>query len=98
MKLSDLDDQKLLLKCFKSIEFEELCDPPDDCKGRIALVFVRDPDDEVDTPMEWVKSRLVLCRWEISGYDGSKMWSEWDGEIEGWVGPVENVVGWSWLE
>ena len=94
----DSRDKKLLLKCFRGIEFEEVCDPGPDSRGRVALVFVCDPADDPDGPPECINSKLMLCRWDVSRLDGVTMWMEWDAEMEAWHGPVENVVGWGWLE
>lgn len=91
-------EKKLLNKCVKGIEWEEVCDPGPDSRGRIALVFVCPESDDPDDPIECIDSRVIMCRWDVSRLDGVAMWMEWDGELEAWHGPVEDVVGWSWLE
>ena len=91
-------EKKLLLKCLKSVEWEEICEPDLESRGRVALVFCCPNNDDEDEPLETIQSRVMLCRWDVDGLSGETMWMEWDGELEAWVGPVEDVVGWSWLE
>lgn len=91
-------ERKLLTKCLRKIEWEEVCDPGADSRGRIALVFVCPESDDPDEPIELISSRVIMCRWDVSRLDGETMWMEWDGELEAWRGPVDDVVGWSWLE
>jgi hypothetical protein len=92
------NQKKLLLKCFRGIEFEEISEPGVECRGRIALVFVCDDVEDCGLDDEPLGSRLVLCRWDVDRLSGETMWMEWDGDCDGWRGPVEDVVGWSWLE
>ena len=91
-------EKKLLLKCFKAIEFEELCNPSPCERGKVGLVFVCDHSDDSDDLPELLESKLILARWDVDELTGESMWMEWDEKLEAWHGPVENVVGWSWLE
>lgn len=91
-------EKKLLTKCFRQIEWVEDYDPDADSRGRIALVFICPDNDDPDDPIECMKSRVIMCRWDVDRLSGETMWMEWDTELEGWHGPVEDVVGWSWLE
>jgi hypothetical protein len=97
----DSAQKKLLLKCFKAIEFEEVCDPDPECRGRIALVFACPYIDDLDIGYvddgDDAPGRLILCRWDVDRLSGETMWMEWDGDCDGWRGPVGDVVGWSWL-
>jgi len=91
-------EKKLLLKCFKGIEWEELYDPGVELKGRVALVFACDSTDDLDDDLDQLRSKLILCRWDVDRLTGESMWMEWDKECDGWHGPVENVIAWSWVE
>jgi hypothetical protein len=50
-----------------------------------------DEDEDVES------SKLILARWYINKLTGESMWMEWDEELDGWIGPVKDVVGWSFL-
>lgn len=89
-------ESKILIKLFREIELEEICDPDPDCDGKIGLVFVC-PDSDLEND-EILDSRLILARWYINKLTGESMWMEWDKESEVWVGPVKDIIGWSFLD
>jgi hypothetical protein len=97
MPLENSRHRKLLAKCLKTIDWNEHFDPDADSRGRIALVFCCPGNDYEDDPRELINSRVLMCRWDVDRLSGATMWMEWDSELEGWHGPVEDVVGWSWL-
>ena len=88
-------ESKLLTKVLREIEFEEICDPDPKFDGKVGLVFIC-PDSDLEDD-EILDSRLILARWYINKLTGESMWMEWDSECDGWVGPVVDVVGWSFL-